>query len=260
MKSKYSLLVITLGISIFFSLGCGKETERDKIGDAQICLDKVTAADPDVADTCLAKVADVSSKAGDNIRCAGAFVKEGYTDVTTLIDTFSAVGSGVSSASFLTAVVFDGRNSTNLNTAAGATTYYNQAKTASTYCASAGLKVGTLITTFAFLGNALINIGCQASAACGVTFFNFSSTSLGQIANLATYFTNNTAAMEQLYSDLGTLVINSYLISCSGKAVSEALCTSISTAVTEGGGTSNPAGVGKKLITTTLAIPGLSIP
>ncbi len=260
MISKYSLLVLTLGISTFFSLGCGKETERDKIGDAQICLDKVTAADPDIADTCLAKVADVSSKAGDNIRCAGAFVKEGYTDVTTLINTFSAVGNDAGSASFLTAVVFDGRNSTNLNTAAGATTYYNQAKSASTYCASAGLKVGTLITTFAFLGNALINIGCQASAACGVTFFNFDPGT--NLVPLASYFTNpsNTAGIEQLYSDLGTLVINSYLISCSGKAVSETLCTSISTAVTEGGGTSNPAGVGKKLITTTLDIPGLSIP
>lgn len=252
--------VALLGLVVLFTLGCGKSTDRDTLGDAQICLDNVTIANPDAADACVEKVSAITSKSGDSIRCAGAFVKEGFTDASSLVATFSAVSSGSGSSAFLGSLVFDGRNSSNLTTTAGAEAYYTQAMKASTYCASAGLKVGTLLTTFSFLGNAMINLGCKAGGTCGVGIF---STADPQDAiKLVTYLgsPSNTSAITQVYTDIGTLVINSYLISCVGTVVNATLCGNVTTAVTTGGGTSAPAGVGKKFLTTVFASTLSSLP
>jgi hypothetical protein len=247
----FSVLIQAILLPLII-LSCGKATDRDTLGDAQICLDNVTIANPDAADTCLEKVASITSKAGDGIRCAGAFVKEGFTDASSLVATFSAVQSGTGSTAFLGSLVFDGRNSTNLTTTTGADSYYTQAMKASTYCASAGLKVGTLLTTFSFLGNSMINLGCKAGATCGTAFF---TPSTGDLLALGAYVGNssNTSAVTQIYTDIGTLVINSYLISCVGTVINAVLCANVTTAVTEGGGVSAPAGVGKKFLTTVFA-------
>ncbi|MBL7671863.1 MAG: hypothetical protein JNM39_15355 [Bdellovibrionaceae bacterium] len=239
-----------LVFAFLVTLSCGKATDRDTLGDAQICLDNVTIANPDAADACVEKVSAITTKAGDSIRCAGAFVKEGFTDASSLVATFSAVSSGSGSSAFLGSLVFDGRNSTNLTTTAGAESYYTQAMKASTYCASAGLKVGTLLTTFSFLGNAMINLACKATATCGVGIF--STTNPLDAVNLVSYLTNtsNSSAISQIYTDIGTLVINSYLISCVGTVVNATLCENVTTAVTTGGGTSAPAGVGKAFLKT----------
>lgn len=242
-------------------ISCSKETDRDKIGDAQICLDSVTSANPDYADTCAAKVESIQSASADGIRCSASFVKEGFTDATVLVNTFQTIQGGLSSSnlgSFLSLILFDGRNNLSTTTPTVATTYYSVAKTSSTYCASAQLKVGTLLTTFSFLGNALIKLGCDAGATCGTNFFS-SFNGVSDALALATYLGNsaNTAGVNQLYSDLGTLVINSYLISCVGTIVNQSLCDNVGNAVSQGGGTSNPQGVGKKFLSITT---GISLP
>lgn len=256
--------LVRIGIAflvIATTLGCGKETERDKIGDAQICLDGVTNANPDEADNCLAKISDISSPAADGIRCAGAFVKEGFTDASVLINAFQTISGGVSNSnlgSFLSYLIFDGRNSSLPNNVTTSNTYYTQAKTSSGYCASANLKVGTLITTFAFLGNAIVKLGCDAGTTCGQSLFSsISSTGTAAMIAIISYIGNsgNATAVNQLYSDLGTLVINSYAISCVGTIIDPSLCNKISQSVTSGGGTSNPTGVGQKFLQVILGLP-----
>ena len=236
---------------IILAFGCGKETARDKMGDAQICLDKAAQSSTSSSvDTCLAKIADVQTTSADNLRCSGAFVKEGFFNASKLIAAFSNASGGAASSAFLSSVVFSGGstngaalNSTNI------ATYYTTAKSTSTYCASAGLKVGTLITTFSFLGNLFIKLGCDAGATCGVGYLTSFSSGADAVSTAA-YLAGpgNLTAITQLESDLGTLVINSYLISCIGTVPSQTLCDSVTTAVSQGGGVSSPTGVGKKFL------------
>src|SRR5262245_51594471 len=85
MKKLYVSTLFIMGSLLLFT-GCSKETDADKIADAQACLDTATAAE---AATCVAKVDGLESPAAYLIRCAGKFVKEGYNDSTKLAAAMS---------------------------------------------------------------------------------------------------------------------------------------------------------------------------
>lgn len=240
-KNLLALILVSL-------VACGKETERDKIGDAQLCLDKVTSANPDAADECVQKVSGINSLEADGIRCSGAFVKEGFTDATYLIDVMDSISSGFSGnnlSTFLGLIIFDGRGTLS---STNSTFYYDYAKTYSGYCARAQLKVGTLITTFSFFGNAIIKLACDAGATCGTAIFNNNGPSVLDLASMVIYLGTSPNAALQLYSDIGTLVINSHLVSCRSTDLSDTLCKEINDSVTNGGGTTSPTSVGKRFL------------
>ncbi|MFN7824465.1 MAG: hypothetical protein ACK5P6_03800, partial [Pseudobdellovibrionaceae bacterium] len=72
MKNAIALIALS---SLLIS-GCGKETDADKIADAQACLDTATPAN--VSD-CVDKVSGVSGKGAELIRCVAVYVKQEKT-------------------------------------------------------------------------------------------------------------------------------------------------------------------------------------
>jgi hypothetical protein len=71
-------------------ISCGKETETDKIADAQACLDKATSAN---VSACVAKVEGLNSKGANLIRCVGTFVKQNLGSPSALAQIFTALDS-----------------------------------------------------------------------------------------------------------------------------------------------------------------------
>lgn len=72
-------------------MGCSKETDEDKVGDAQFCLDDIPITGLPVPErsskinTCLDKMSSVNTKQANLIRCASGFMIEGFADPQRLL-------------------------------------------------------------------------------------------------------------------------------------------------------------------------------
>jgi hypothetical protein len=84
MKNAIALIALS---SLLIS-GCGKETDADKIADAQACLDQAT---PSNVSDCVDKVSGVSGKGAELIRCVAVYVKQEKTAADTIEDLFNAI-------------------------------------------------------------------------------------------------------------------------------------------------------------------------
>lgn len=80
-------LVVLLSIHL---ISCGKETDADRIADAQACLDQASAAN---ASECVSKVEGINTKGANLIRCVGTFMKQNLGTPSALASIFTALDS-----------------------------------------------------------------------------------------------------------------------------------------------------------------------
>ncbi|MES3039031.1 MAG: hypothetical protein V4736_14080 [Bdellovibrionota bacterium] len=241
MKHGLLLSTLVLSLSIF---GCSKTSEQDVISDAQACLNKATAA---TVDTCVAKVSGISGEQADAIRCYGAFIKEGITSASKLVQALDTISSGINNSNYETFLGLVSFTSQGTTGTPAAVLNYDLAKVSSTLCAQSKVKSGTLISTFAFLANALYKTGCQAaSPTC--TAISCATSNANCIPNGVIAIALAPATYSTLLSDLGTVVVNTYLVACESGAKTDSMCTLINLSVSEAGGTSNTEAVGTNFI------------
>jgi hypothetical protein len=250
MKTIFALIILGLALS-----SCGKEQDVDKIGDAQLCIDKLgSSATSSEVDDCLGKIDGISSLAANNLRCAGGFLKEGFLSATKLTTAMKALeDSGTNS--FIGLVTFTSGSSISANVSNAASTF--------DYCLKAENKGATLISSFGYVGMALYNfLNTTDDASCsdtpGATGYDFtgcvdtftSPTNLNAIPNamaLAQLGDENTAnaSAVALQNGIGSVVISTVTLSCGTASANADLCKSMTDAVTSAGGTSNPRKVAK---------------
>lgn len=77
-----------LFLSTISLIACGKETDADRIADAQSCLDKATATN---VSECVSKVEGINTKGANLIRCVGTFVKQNLGTPSALAQIFTAL-------------------------------------------------------------------------------------------------------------------------------------------------------------------------
>ncbi|GEM_PF-1335279 len=243
-------LLVTLTSTLFF--GCGSETEVDKIGDAQQCLNSATSA---TAMDCATKVDGLSSTGAYNIRCAAAFVREGFANPTKYTNAFNSLNGG-KSTNFMSLVSFSSAN--NITTdASNANTTFND-------CYKAAAKGKTLISAFGYFSTALMKFfadSCPSVASCkspssgnydlGKCITDAGTALCTEAANIALTSTPDSSASGQVQSSLGSVIMSTYNISCSGSGANKDLCATLKTAVTAGG--SNPRTVFTSFFTTSVS-------
>lgn len=260
MKSFRTLLL--LSFILFLGLSCSQK-DSDKIGEAQICLDSAKTAAQ--ANSCLSIVSGMSSSAANGVRCSAYFIAEGFTDPQTFVNAFSAIDSGGSSS--------------NINTLMGLITFksattqagdYTNAQTTFNYCVASGGKGATMISAFSFMPIALLKhfnskgvANCAKTGGSGGTYtFSTCMTSVASDSTFLTAVAGGSSTTNAYFSGLsdilGNVVIATYSVSCSvGTATNATLCSTLSTAITNGGGVGNPSGVGKSFIGT---LTGTTLP
>lgn len=257
----FSGLVITLALIL---TSCGSQKEVDNIGEAQQCLNEATAS---TAMACTSKVDGLTSAGAYNIRCAAAFVREGFTNpskYTTAFDSLKNSGSGT--ASFMGLVSFSSTGNIQTDATNASTTF--------TDCYNASAKGKALISSFGYITTALMKFLADASgntiSTCttpsATTGYNISGcmTAIGSSGN-TTYITNiaaigsasaaDSSGAGQVQSSIGTAIISTYSISCSGKGANQDLCDKLKTSINSGGGTTSPRGVARKFFAAYLSIP-----
>jgi hypothetical protein len=243
---RYFLVILTST----FLFGCGSATDVDKIGDAQQCLNSATAT---TAMSCTTKVEGLSSTGAYNIRCAAAFVREGFANPTKYTTAFSNLSNGQGTASFMGLVSF---SSTGViaTDAANANTTFND-------CYNAAAKGKTLISAFGYFSTALLNFfaGTGATACKTPTSGAYNLDTCMQqaaIANpqylldIASTSTADSSASGLVQSAIGSVIISTYTISCSGTGANKELCSTLQKAIAAGG--SNPRSVFTSFFTTSV--------
>jgi hypothetical protein len=218
-----------LGLT-FLTSGCGKETDADKIADAQSCLDTATASE---AAACVEKVDGIESEAAYLIRCAGKFVKEGYSSPTKLANAMSNIaGSDNSGAtgslSVMAALAFSAETTSALNSAS--------AQEAFTYCEKSNSKGMILLAGFVQTATVLANIGLNTTTLTGADLQ----------ALMGTLQTDPVAQ-----AAVGSAVVGIYESNCvnGDDSAPGSYCQQFASAVsTVSGGTSNPTGIGQAIM------------
>lgn len=257
---------IFLGSLISLSLiltSCGSKKEVDSIGEAQQCLNEATSS---TAMSCASKVDGLTSAGAYNIRCAAAFVREGFaspTKYTAAFDTLKNSGSGTSS--FMGLVSFSSAGNIQTDASNASTTFSD--------CYSASAKGKALISSFGYIMTALMKFLADSTdntiSACTTpsasTGYDLTSCTNGitasgnvtygqRLLTLGSSSAADSSGAGQVQSSIGTVILSTYSISCTGKGANQDLCNKLSTAITAGGGSSSPRGVARKFFAAFLNI------
>ena len=160
---KLSILLAALTLT----LSACKETDQDKVADAQDCLDNASMAS---AQQCVDMVEGIESKGAYLIRCSAMFIQEGFMDASRLSSAMDAIeNDGGSNGSTAMMSVLSFRNF-------GATTGENEtaANLAVSYCDKAGSKglvmlasISSIATTAAAIAGDTTPSQAQIQAALG---------------------------------------------------------------------------------------------
>lgn len=241
------VLFATLVLSTIF--GCGSSKEVDKIGDAQQCLNVATSA---TAMDCVTKVDGITSTGAYNIRCAAAFVREGFTNPAKYTNAFSSLNGG-GSANFMSLVSFSSAGTINTDAVNASTTFSD--------CYSAGAKGKSLISAFGFFSTALMKFfadscpsvnSCKTPTTSGYNLTTCMTDSANALctASLSLVDTSASSAAATVQSSIGSVIISTYNISCSGSSANKELCNTLKASITAGG--SDPRAVFRSFFSTSV--------
>lgn len=219
------LPILFLGLT-----SCVKETDADKIADAQSCLDVASTAD---VDGCLQKVEGIESEGAYLIKCAGAFIKEGFSTPTKLSNALSNLsstgGSGAgASVAVISALAFSSKSTAALNATWAQETYTNCEKSKS---------------------NGLILLSGLSLTA--TTLWNLSGLLSQPNASTLQSLMSSLSGNSNAQSTIGSAAVTMYQSNCqASNSAPGSFCAQFQSAVnTVPGGTSNPTGVGQQLMT-----------
>jgi hypothetical protein len=194
---------ITLKISLLLAaslalISCG-EKDKDKIGEAQLCIDKATSA---TVSQCLEKIDGIDTEAANVLRCSAGFIEEGFTDPDRLHHAFEALGrktnGDTDTLTFLSYIAFSSKGSAGANQTLASDTYAacvksnakglillgSMAMTATTLSTSLGsFTPGSGGDIKTAIGNIIGQPGSEAAIGGAVSATYQTSCATGQVAN-----------------------------------------------------------------------------
>ncbi len=226
-KNLIYIFALTLSAGL---VSCGPKN-ADKIGDAQLCLDKATQG---TAAACLEKLDGIDTSSANVMRCSAGFIDEGFTQPTRFKKTFDALSQKSNGATntltFLSFIAFSSKGSAVANKAFASTTY------------DACLKTNA---------KGLILLGSMAMTA---TIISGGLTAQNDGSAIQTAITSLLGATDDASkSAIGSAVIATYTSSCNaGSQANQGLCDQLAGFLPTSGGvvdTSNPLAVGNAILT-----------
>jgi hypothetical protein len=197
--------------------GCA-ESDSDKVGDAQFCLDNTTDYSQSSIDACTASLSGIESKDAYMVRCSANFIIEGFADPNKFISAFDQLKGKSSNATTAMMSVLAFKSQT---TATGNKDF---AQTTFNHCTASGSAGATLISSFANLATYIAATTSIASSL--VTGGSISATQMASAVSELGNSSNET---------LGATAQAAYATSCASGSESNAqLCQTLGAAVTNG--------------------------
>lgn len=238
------VLIFLIFCSVFVINSCGPK-QADDIADAQACLNQAVASE---VDECLTKIDGIETAAAYGLRCAGAFIKEGFLDPTVFIDSLNSIGdSGLTSSGFAQAmglITFNNETSIAANNA--------NAEAAFNVCYLSEGKATTFLASFGYFSTAIALYGSLQPAG---DYNNSDSPSvlagklLGALVIAVSDNADTTPGKANLETAIGSIIISTYQLSCSGATqIDEATCAKFESAIKTPSTSSEARVVGDRFI------------
>jgi hypothetical protein len=224
--SMHKKLVLLMALSAGVFVSCGPK-DADKIGEAQLCLDKATQG---TAAACTEKIAGVESKSAYGIRCSAGFIDEGFTQPARFKQAYDALSQNGSSSTeaFMGVLAFNSKATPDLNVAFATATFND--------CSKSG-------------GKGLILLGSMASTATTLskiagTFVGGAQPTPSQIEAAINTAKSDPAAK----AAIGAAVAVTYTSSClNGSQADKGICDQMGTALATVD-LNDPAAVGQAIL------------
>ncbi len=231
---KHSYLIITLMIAILTSCG---QSDSDKIGDAQFCLDKLTIHSEENVNNCVAKLGNLENKESYLIRCNAGFIQEGFSSPTKILDVVDGMTKNGTTntnptATILSVLIF--KTKTGSTATEAAKNNEDFAIQTQSYCIKSENAGLILISSFASMATSIASATTQVGAG---NLFDGSATP----QEIASAVSNASPTV------LGSTALVAYQTNCTGEIDSSKkdLCSTLSTAITSGNG--DAAAIGSSL-------------
>ncbi len=228
-------IVMSLTLMSFIGLTSCQETDADRIGDAQLCLDKANAS---TAQACLSKIEGIESAQANILRCSAGFLSEGFDDIARLVDSFSQLESGGDGTiGLLTVMAFKSK--------ADGATNKSFASTTNSYCQKSKQKGLSMLGTMAMSATTL-----AAIAIPGLTLG--SNLSAAQIEQAITDLLGGAlGGSAELLAEIGNAVTATYQTACAaGSQANSDLCGEMSQVINDSNVDINiPQAVAEALLT-----------
>lgn len=230
MNPMKSSLICALSLSATL-ISCGPK-DADKVGEAQLCLDKAAQG---AAAACLEKIAGIDTAAANTMRCSAGFIDEGFTQPArfkSALDALSQQTNGqTNTLTFLSYIAFSSKATAQENSDFAEATYSACVKSEAKGLTMLGSMAMTATTISAIAGTVTQGDGAGIQAAI-TTLLNSGDPAA-------------TAAV-------GSAVITTYNASCvEGAEANQGLCDQLNTYLADAGGnvdTSDPQAVGQTIL------------
>ena len=212
-----------IGLSVL-SLGLGgcQETDADKIGDAQLCIDQATAA---TVSSCLSKIEGIDTPAANVLRCSAGFIEEGFDQADRLISSLEELDAGgEGSAGLMSLIAFKSKTGGPSNKAF--------AEATAEFCQKSGQKGLSLLGTLAMSATTLAALVDGALSSISTIDPADIRAEITDLLNAAA--ANDPTALETV-SDIGAAVSATYQIACFGSNSSSDMCAEIVEAIDTNG-------------------------
>lgn len=239
-RSLAYLSVLALSALSTTLISCAPKN-ADKIGEAQLCLDKATQG---TAATCLEKIEGIDTAAANVMRCSAGFIDEGFTEPTRFKNAFEALSQQSAGATntltFLSFIAFSSKGNATDNKAFASAT--NEA------CLKTNAKGLTLLGSMAMTATLISG---------GLTSLNDGAAIQSAIATLLGGGDNTSKAA------IGSAVIATYNTSCNqGTEANQGLCDQLNGYLGGAGAvdTSDPLAVGNAILTNWNALTPVPVP
>ena len=211
---------LLLSITTLFVFASCAEKDSDKIGDAQNCLDTATKS---TVSSCLDKLGSLDNQAANTIRCAGAFIEEGFDDPSKFLTAFEQLeqssSGGSSTLGFMGALAFSTQDK-----ADNAVDVCKKSESRGFILLSTMTGIATTLSTFANLSFDPNNPPTQAQMEAALS----------------------SCTSDSCEEAIGNLTINLYESSCTnGTTSNEQVCEEVSQAMAAG---STPEEIGAQLL------------
>ena len=230
-------LAVTLSV---LSLGLGgcQETDADKIGDAQMCIDRASAV---TVSSCLSKIEGIDTKAANVLRCSAGFIEEGFDQAERLINSLEELDNGgQGTTGLMSLIAFKSKIDGPANKAFAIAT--------SNYCQKAGQKGLALLGTLAMSATtlaALVDPSLDFNSTIDSTDLKNQITAL---LSAASGMTPDPAAVATI-NDIGAAVSTTYQIACAGSSSTSDMCKELVEAIdTNGVDINDPAALGAEIL------------
>lgn len=224
MMKKYSVLILAVSFLIY---GC---EDKNKIAQAQACLDSISQSNYQAAEGCLQYVADDSSQQADIIRCSGYMMAGGLT-TNKMVNAYKAL-SGSSNSGTVTnkEAVFIGTLVLDSSTLANK---------GDTYCKKSGVTGLMYISGLAVMGTMIAEVG----ASIGTYNNPPTEAEVNAVINDCTGGTPNAACNPTVIGNVANTIASTY---CANQSADQSVCNQVNSAIATSG--SDTAKVGNALL------------